>query len=323
LPAAAPFLPTTPAAGRDVRVCHPPLDGVESLVIDSTPEHSQPRQLILPTDRRNPCISLYRMTDSVGRRVIQVYYGLELLEEVADDFQDPTYRSMVARLYNAKLKLKSLVEVFQIDPKTILFFELKPGETRHNDHAGLLLFASALGHIAGSVTPPQPLLQQWLAGLLLGALNVEQTKFLNWTDLDFLLGTTTRSPALQRTSLKALATAENLVSLFQWNHRQIQQADSQPNNTGTSTGTGTDFYFDPHTQHYTGMQAVLKGWCAAIRRADKLINSDYARKAPASSASRKSANNSAPSRLPALQFPPILRFSPTHPRPLQSLPQPP
>jgi len=88
-------------------------------VIDTPPELPQLRQLILPTDRRNPCISLYRMIDSDGRRIIQVYYGLELLEEVADDFQDPTYRSMVARLYNAKLKLKSLTEVFQIDPKTI------------------------------------------------------------------------------------------------------------------------------------------------------------------------------------------------------------
>ena len=108
---------------------------------------------------------------------------------------------------------------------------------------------------------------------------MDQTKFLNWADLDFLLGTTTRSPALQRTSLKALATPGNPASLFQWNHRQIQQADSQPadtsTSTGTGTGTGTDFYFDPHTQHYTGMQAVLKGWCAAIRWADKLINSDY------------------------------------------------
>lgn len=97
----------------------PSLDGFESQVIDTPPEPSQLRQLILPTDRRNPCISLYRMTDRDGRRIIQVYYGLELLEEVADDFQDPTWRSMVARLYNAKLKLKSLTEVFQIDPKTI------------------------------------------------------------------------------------------------------------------------------------------------------------------------------------------------------------
>ena len=59
------------------------------------------------------------MIDRQGRKIIQVYYGLELLEEVADEVTDPTFRSMVARLYNARPKLKSLVEVFALDPKTI------------------------------------------------------------------------------------------------------------------------------------------------------------------------------------------------------------
>ena len=36
-----------------------------------------------------------------------------------------------------------------------------------------------------------------------------------------------------------------------------------------------DFYFDPHTKHYTGMQNVLKGWCARIRWADKVLHSDF------------------------------------------------
>ena len=37
----------------------------------------------------------------------------------------------------------------------------------------------------------------------------------------------------------------------------------------------SDFYFDPHTKHYTGMAAVLKGWCANIRWADKALHSDF------------------------------------------------
>ncbi len=90
---------------------------------------------------------------------------------------------------------------------------------------------------------------------------------MNWEDLSQLIGPTTRSLALQRTSLKALATPGNQASLFRWNHQQTQSTALQPERT--------DFYLDPHTQHYTGDQAVLKGWCAAIRWADKLINSDY------------------------------------------------
>ena len=59
------------------------------------------------------------MTDRQGLNIIQVYYGLELLEEVAEEFTDPSFRSMIARLYNARLKLKTLVGVFGLDPKTI------------------------------------------------------------------------------------------------------------------------------------------------------------------------------------------------------------
>ena len=102
---------------------------------------------------------------------------------------------------------------------------------------------------------------------MLGALNIEQTKFLNWEDLSQLIGPTTRSLALQRTHLKALATPDHQASIFLWNHQQTQSTALQPDST--------DFYLDPHTQHYTGDQPVLKGWCATIRWADKLINSDY------------------------------------------------
>jgi hypothetical protein len=75
-------------------------------------------QPILPTDKHNPAFTLFR-TGSGGDALIHVYYGLELLEVVPDDRQDPMFRSMVARLRNAGLKLKSLVETFELDPKTI------------------------------------------------------------------------------------------------------------------------------------------------------------------------------------------------------------
>jgi hypothetical protein len=75
-------------------------------------------QPILPTDKRNPSFTLYR-TVVDDSKLIHVYYGLELLEVVADDRLDPMFRCMIARLYNAGLKLKSLVEVFSLDPKTI------------------------------------------------------------------------------------------------------------------------------------------------------------------------------------------------------------
>jgi len=37
----------------------------------------------------------------------------------------------------------------------------------------------------------------------------------------------------------------------------------------------SDYYYDPHTKQYTGMRKILKGWCSAIRWADKALHSDF------------------------------------------------
>ena len=50
------------------------------------------------------------------------------------------------------------------------------------DHAGLLIFAESLIGLSAYVEPAQPVLSQWLGSLLLGAQNIEQTKFLNSED---------------------------------------------------------------------------------------------------------------------------------------------
>jgi hypothetical protein len=411
---------------------------------------TSPLQLILPTDKRNPSFSLYLSADE---EAIHVFYGLELLEVVPADREHVAYKMLVARLYNAGLRVRTLAEVFQLDPKTmrawgralrshnpaqlqrmvlgpeagrkrtaaidgyvrqrwpqlvgegcrnyreklqqeiqrifdtrlsgetlrLLMAQIKtegaptrgvsapsdspdapraespppslpadlaatderaapltaatdlaqwaaaaadevvrstalrettcldhaeraedppaadstgegaalgrdlaappppatskstpsfwapaPGASILCDHAGLLLFARALGSLPGVVAPPEPLLPQWLGSVLLGAANVEQTKYLNWDDLGLLLGSVVRFPTTQREGLQRLATPATVEAVLRWNLRQLGPA-----------AEGTDLYLDPHTQHYTGMQPVLKGWCAALRWADKLVNSDF------------------------------------------------
>ena len=383
-------------------------------------------QLILPTDKTNPAFTIYATTDE---RFLHVYYGLELLEVLPVDRAHPAYRLLVARLYNAGLRVQTLAEVFGIDPKTmrrwgralrssdpallehmllgpevarkrtaaidayvrqrwpalrregirnyrevlqqeiasifeinlsgetlrIMMGEIKTGPcpaasseiaaapaeaftnevvslppfgdticcgpadpppspeppsapealpisdaapgsagapaapsppaskstpsfwappsgtTVFSNHAGLLLFADSLRSLANTLTPPEPLLAQWLGCILLGAANIEQTKYLNWPDLSLLLGTTVRFPTTQREGLQRLATPATVDAVLRWNLAQL------PPGTGSTVSTDgpLDLYFDPHTAHYTGMQPVLKGWCAHIRWADKLINSDY------------------------------------------------
>jgi len=131
------------------------------------------------------------------------------------------------------------------------------------DHVGVLVWAPVLVALAHVVDPAEPLFKQWLASLLLGALNIEQTKFLHWPDLSRLLGTVVRFAYPQRQGLERVATPANLEALARFNAQQIgAEAQSQ-------------FYFDPHTKHYTGEQNVLEGWCPAIRWADKVMHSDF------------------------------------------------
>tara|TARA_B000000460_G_C21528524_1_gene399490 strand:+ start:220 stop:2562 length:2343 start_codon:yes stop_codon:yes gene_type:complete len=352
-------------------------------------------QQILGTDKRNPLFTVY--CDEFEE--LHVYYGFELLEVVSADRENPNFKMLLGRLYNAGLNRKVLTETFTVDLKTIrrwgralrcrdaeqlvgllagrragrkltpeiqayvrlrwpelsccgtygisgrlrreiqsvfkislscetlrpLVGELKKGEgheagavgqesssttaddlpehppscvenqevsskegettcdcsiqspselaqaqrleqgpqTLWCDHAGLLVFAPRLLAVAQAMDPPQPLFKQWLASLLLGALNIEQTKFLNWEDMSRLLGSVVRFPHPQRQELERVATEASFGALARFN-AQLIGADDQ-----------SDFYFDPHTKHYTGQENVLKGWCSAIRWADKAIHSDF------------------------------------------------
>jgi hypothetical protein len=131
------------------------------------------------------------------------------------------------------------------------------------DHAGVLVFAPSLLAIAQVLDPPEARFPQWLASLLLGALNIEQTKFLNWEDMAQLLGSVVRFPHPQRQELERLATQASFQGLACFNARCL------------GAGEQSDFYFDPHTKQYTGQENVLEGWCPAIRSADKAMHSDF------------------------------------------------
>lgn len=138
-----------------------------------------------------------------------------------------------------------------------------PAPTGFCHHLGVLLFSVALSGVEKEVAAGGWLLKQWLAALLLGAVNLEQTKLLDFEDLHRLLGRTLRSLFPQRSQLTELAAGTTATQLLSFNAQLTGAAQQR------------DFYFDPHTKHYTGMQNVLKGWCARIRWADKVLHSDF------------------------------------------------
>jgi hypothetical protein len=130
-------------------------------------------------------------------------------------------------------------------------------------HLGLLIFAEQLRHFQESVG--DAFLTQQLAAVLAGAKNIEQSKLIKFNSLKAILGPDNVISSItgQRSQLSIATTPENLQRLQAFNAR-IAGAEQC-----------TDFYFDPHTKHYTGEKNILKGWCSRIRFAEKIINMDF------------------------------------------------
>jgi len=90
-------------------------------------------------------------------------------------------------------------------------------------HLGVLLFSAALSGMEKEVAASGWLLKQWLATLLLGAVNIEQTKLLDFEDLRRLLGRTLRSLFPQRSQLTQLASGSTVSQLLSFNAQWAQR----------------------------------------------------------------------------------------------------
>jgi len=133
-------------------------------------------------------------------------------------------------------------------------------------HAGLALFLPGLAHLADLDPEDGHLLRYLTACVLLGAVNLEQTKTLDHAALAFLLGPLRwSSPPALRAQLRRLAEERPGLreTLLAFNARLCgHQAPSH-------------VFFDPHTKHYTGKHPVLPGWISSLKRVDKAIHGDW------------------------------------------------
>ena len=238
----------------------------------------------LDTTQHSPFVPVEQLDDSTHdsnfytRTPSQSEIILEKTEEITcvlctetpAETPDEALTTELAQGHTAPWMQASAIEAFasvEIEPQSKDSppnWRPEPGDTILCNHVGVLLFASALCSISQALKPESPLMTQWLSCILLGAVNVEQTKYLNWDDLDHMFHHLVRFPTPQREQLSRLADTTTIDAILRWN---VQQLKISPEDN--------DFYYDPHTSQYTGIQSVLKGWCAAIRWADKLINSDY------------------------------------------------
>ncbi len=99
--------------------------------------------------------------------------------------------------------------------------------------------------------------------VLLGAVNIEQSKLLNWDSLRQFLGDVLVNLNQQREALGQLAAAGVLKALWRINGECVGIDDC------------SDFYYDPHSKHYTGAHKILKGWCSRLRFAEKVLHMDF------------------------------------------------
>ena len=74
-------------------------------------------QLVLGTDHRTHYFQVLR--DAVDPTRLFVYFGMALVEKIPDDKNDPQYRLLLARLYNAGARPSALHTAFGIDGKTL------------------------------------------------------------------------------------------------------------------------------------------------------------------------------------------------------------
>lgn len=146
--------------------------------------------------------------------------------------------------------------------KYALIFQ-KTGEYLLCNHAGVLLFSSQINLLKSKVESHANLIVQWLMTILLGMVNIEQTKLIHCDSIRAMLGTFMKSLKQQRSHLMKLATKEVITSLLTFNMDLVKCAEY------------TDFYYDPHTKQYTGMQKILKGWCSGLKGVAKILNMDF------------------------------------------------
>ena len=73
-------------------------------------------QAILGTDKNNQCFSVFKSTADPAK--LEVYFGMALLEKVNNDGSSLLFKMLIGRLYNSRIKVKTLEEAFGLHRST-------------------------------------------------------------------------------------------------------------------------------------------------------------------------------------------------------------
>ena len=101
-------------------------------------------QEILGVDKKNPLFTLCKSPEQPGK--LLVFFGACLFEVVADDPQNPAFKLLFARLYNAGVSPKAILEIFPFSYTTLrhLGDALRSGDAKRLMAYGLQYFCLRL-----------------------------------------------------------------------------------------------------------------------------------------------------------------------------------
>ena len=140
------------------------------------------------------------------------------------------------------------------------------GEAFMVHHAGQILFSPFLDVLAVGGGDDWPMHKQWLAQILQGAVNIEQSKTLCAASLSLLCGDCGAARDAQRRSLKRQAVdPDAALALHGAGARLVLDGP----------GSGHTFYYDVHSEGYTGAETILKGWAGSQRGIRKTLHMDF------------------------------------------------
>lgn len=139
-----------------------------------------------------------------------------------------------------------------------------PGRPLGLHHAGMILFAVMLDVLLRGVPKHGSICRQWMAQILQGAVNIEQSRLISDGDLGRFTGPLVSGTDPQRPELRSVCGLETVLDIYRANIRTL--ADGP--------GSGNIFYYDPHAKRYTGQLRLLKGWCGSQHGVGKVMYMD-------------------------------------------------
>lgn len=131
-------------------------------------------------------------------------------------------------------------------------------------HVGMILFAVLLDIFLRGCSRNSSLYSQWIAQVLQGAVNIEQSRLVTDKDLAWFVGPVVSGTDPQRAALRSNCGLETVLDIYSANTRLLVDGP----------GSGDLFYYDPHAKKYTGQLKVLKGWCGSQHGTGKVMYMD-------------------------------------------------